>query len=161
MPQIRHVNKSRIWYSFLQSIQFHAKSWLPARSVVMQCLLAREEVDPTGEIIVLTRSCPVSRNWFFLPWTNNQILLIFCLVWASILNFFRCVILIYHLCHNFLLHINNDKAVITHAYSYLLFFQWKLHIFELEEEMKINPSIKYVIYQVVIIFTYLLQSSLI
>lgn len=81
---------------FTESIQFHAKSWLPARSVVMQCLLAREEVDPTGEIIVLTRSCP-----------------------------------------------------------------WKLHIFELEEEMKINPSIKYVIYQVVIIFTYLLQSSLI
>lgn len=26
--------------------------------------------------------------------------------------------------------------------------QWKLHIFELEEEMKIDPSIKYVIYQV-------------
>ncbi|KAI5657595.1 hypothetical protein M9H77_26388 [Catharanthus roseus] len=50
---------------FTESIQFHAKSWLPARSVVMQCLLAREEVDPTGEIIVLTRSCPDDRseNW--------------------------------------------------------------------------------------------------
>lgn len=33
----------------------------------------------------------------------------------------------------------------------LLFFQqWKLHIFELEEEMNISPSIKYVIYQVFI-----------
>ncbi|KDP27325.1 hypothetical protein JCGZ_20826 [Jatropha curcas] len=27
------------------------------------------------------------------------------------------------------------------------FLEWKLHIFELEEEMKIYPSIKYVIYQ--------------
>ncbi|KAG8661779.1 hypothetical protein MANES_01G038033v8 [Manihot esculenta] len=27
------------------------------------------------------------------------------------------------------------------------FLEWKLHIFELEEEMKIDPSIKYVIYQ--------------
>lgn len=32
--------------------------------------------------------------------------------------------------------------------------QWKLHIFELEEEMKIDPSIKYVIYQVCIIQCY-------
>jgi len=26
--------------------------------------------------------------------------------------------------------------------------QWKLHLFELEQEMKIEPLIKYVIYQV-------------
>lgn len=30
----------------------------------------------------------------------------------------------------------------------LMFWQWKLHIFELEKEMKITPSIKYVIYPV-------------
>lgn len=29
------------------------------------------------------------------------------------------------------------------------FPQWKLHLFELEEEMKINPPIKYVLYQVI------------
>ncbi|GLU21303.1 hypothetical protein SLE2022_374490 [Rubroshorea leprosula] len=67
---------------FLESIYFHAKSWLLARSVVIECLYAREDIDPSGEIMVLTRSCP-----------------------------------------------------------------WKLHIFELEEDMKINPSIKYVVYQ--------------
>ncbi|KAM3681875.1 hypothetical protein ACJW31_12G031500 [Castanea mollissima] len=67
---------------FLESVQFHAKSWLPARSIVMECIAARDSIDSSGEIMVLMRSCP-----------------------------------------------------------------WKLHIFELEEEMKIDPSIKYVIYQ--------------
>ncbi|XP_015865776.2 MYG1 protein C694.04c [Ziziphus jujuba] len=63
---------------FCETLHFHAKSWL----IVMECLAERDKVDPSGEIMVLTRSCP-----------------------------------------------------------------WKLHIFELEEEMKIDPSIKYVIYQ--------------
>ncbi|XAR71605.1 hypothetical protein NMG60_11017960 [Bertholletia excelsa] len=67
---------------FLESIQFHAKSWLPARSIVKECLAARKDIDCSGEIIMLTRSCP-----------------------------------------------------------------WKLHILELEKEMKIDPSVKYVIYQ--------------
>nr|XP_023893240.1 UPF0160 protein C694.04c-like [Quercus suber] len=67
---------------FLESVQFHAKSWLPARSIVMECIAARDNIDSSGEIMVI----------FF-------------------------------------------------------FQQWKLHIFELEEEMKIDPSIKYVIYQ--------------
>ncbi|KAL1824001.1 hypothetical protein ACET3Z_010779 [Daucus carota] len=67
---------------FIESIHFHAKSWLPARSIVVDCLAARKNVDCSGEIILLPRICP-----------------------------------------------------------------WKLHIFELEEEMKIDPSIKYVIYQ--------------
>ncbi|KAM1018544.1 hypothetical protein ACFX2C_040159 [Malus domestica] len=65
---------------FLSSVRYHAKSWLPARSIVIECLLARWNVDPSGEIMVLT--CP-----------------------------------------------------------------WKLHLFELEEEMKTEPSIKYVVYQ--------------
>ncbi|XP_021763669.1 UPF0160 protein-like [Chenopodium quinoa] len=67
---------------FLESIHFHAKSWLPARSIVQECLAARQDIDSSGEIMVLKKSCP-----------------------------------------------------------------WKLHIFELEEEMKVEPSIKYVIYE--------------
>ncbi|KAI6701947.1 hypothetical protein NL676_011083 [Syzygium grande] len=67
---------------FLDSVRFHARSWLPARSIVMECLAARYGVDSSGEIMVLNQFCP-----------------------------------------------------------------WKLHLFELEEEMKIEPSIKYVLYQ--------------
>ncbi|KAK6250790.1 hypothetical protein SCA6_004795 [Theobroma cacao] len=66
---------------FLENIHFLAKSWLPARSIVMECLSARNDIDSSGEIMVLTRPCP-----------------------------------------------------------------WKLHIFELEEELKVETSIKYVIY---------------
>ncbi|OWM72201.1 hypothetical protein CDL15_Pgr018085 [Punica granatum] len=60
---------------FLDSVRFHVRSWLPARSIVMECLGARYDADPRGEIM------------------------------------------------------------------------WKLHLFELEEEMKIDPLIKYVLYQ--------------
>ncbi|XAR70123.1 hypothetical protein NMG60_11026885 [Bertholletia excelsa] len=67
---------------FLESVRFHAKSWLPARSIVMECIEARKDIEPSGEIMVLNRFCP-----------------------------------------------------------------WKLHLFELEEEMKIDPPIKYVLYQ--------------
>ncbi|KAH7513670.1 hypothetical protein FEM48_Zijuj11G0005600 [Ziziphus jujuba var. spinosa] len=67
---------------FLNSLRFHSKSWLPARSIVLECLSARWDIDPSGEIMVLTKFCP-----------------------------------------------------------------WKLHLFELEEEMKIDPLIKYVLYQ--------------
>ncbi|CAJ1974440.1 unnamed protein product [Sphenostylis stenocarpa] len=66
---------------FLENLNYYAKSWLPARSIVMESLAARERVYWSGEIIKLSRSCP-----------------------------------------------------------------WKLHIHELEEEMKISPSIKYVLY---------------
>ncbi|KAK7350964.1 hypothetical protein VNO77_10055 [Canavalia gladiata] len=66
---------------FLENVNYYAKSWLPARSIVMECLAARGTIDSSGEILMLNRSCP-----------------------------------------------------------------WKLHIHELEEEMKINPSIKYVLY---------------
>ncbi|KAJ7954259.1 UPF0160 protein MYG1, mitochondrial [Quillaja saponaria] len=67
---------------FLDRVQYHAKSWLPARSIVMETIAARHNIDPSGEITVLTRFCP-----------------------------------------------------------------WKLHLFELEEEMKIDPPIKYALYQ--------------
>ncbi|KAK8945853.1 hypothetical protein KSP40_PGU012737 [Platanthera guangdongensis] len=67
---------------FLESVRYHAKSWLPARSIVLECIEFRRSVDPSGEIMVLNRFCP-----------------------------------------------------------------WKLHLFELEEELKIVPPIKYVLYQ--------------
>lgn len=67
---------------FLESVRFYARSWLPARSIVMECLEARKDVDDSWEIITLKNFCP-----------------------------------------------------------------WKLHLFELEEEMKIDPPIKYVLYE--------------
>ncbi|WVZ17198.1 hypothetical protein V8G54_010180 [Vigna mungo] len=45
---------------FLDSVRLHVKSWLPARSIVMETIAARQTVDPSGEILVLTKSCPVS-----------------------------------------------------------------------------------------------------
>ncbi|CAO2817066.1 unnamed protein product [Amaranthus hypochondriacus] len=67
---------------FLDNLRHLAKSWLPARSIVVECLQARKDVDPSGEIMVLNRFCP-----------------------------------------------------------------WKLHLFELEQELNIDPPIKYVLYQ--------------
>ncbi|CAN1812851.1 MYG1 exonuclease [Linum perenne] len=67
---------------FLESVRFHAKSWLPARSILKECLTSRKHVDASGEIIVINRSFP-----------------------------------------------------------------WKLHIFDLEEELSLIPSIKYVLYK--------------
>ncbi|CAL1366447.1 unnamed protein product [Linum trigynum] len=67
---------------FLESIRFHAKSWLPARSIVEECLASRYQVDASGEIMVMHRSCP-----------------------------------------------------------------WKLHIFDLEKELGVIPTIKYVLYK--------------
>jgi hypothetical protein len=42
-----------------QSVRFHVKSWLPARSIVLECLLSKGNIDPSGEIMVLDRFCPV------------------------------------------------------------------------------------------------------
>ncbi|KAH9623170.1 hypothetical protein KSS87_005838 [Heliosperma pusillum] len=67
---------------FLDNVRSLARSWLPARSIVMECLSARKNIDPNGEIMVLNRFCP-----------------------------------------------------------------WKLHLFELEEEMKSDSPVKYVLYQ--------------
>lgn len=47
-----------------QSVRFHVKSWLPARSIVLECLLSRGKIDPSGEIMVLDRFCPV-KSWPF------------------------------------------------------------------------------------------------
>ncbi|KAG0612979.1 hypothetical protein M758_6G067100 [Ceratodon purpureus] len=67
---------------FLESVRYYAKSWLPARSIVADCLADRKEADSSGEIMVLKQFCP-----------------------------------------------------------------WKGHLAELEEELKIDPKIKYVLYE--------------
>lgn len=67
---------------FLEALRYQARSWLPARTIVADCLASRFEVDSSGEIMVLKQFCP-----------------------------------------------------------------WKLHLFELEEELKLDPSIKYALYE--------------
>ncbi|KAI5084057.1 hypothetical protein GOP47_0000226 [Adiantum capillus-veneris] len=67
---------------FSEALRYQARSWLPARTVVANCLASRFEVDKTGEIMVLKEFCP-----------------------------------------------------------------WKLHLFEIEEELKLEPSIKYALYE--------------
>ncbi|KAI5078618.1 hypothetical protein GOP47_0006289 [Adiantum capillus-veneris] len=67
---------------FLDSLRYHVKSWLPARSIVSNCIKKRKELEQSGQIMMLDRFCP-----------------------------------------------------------------WKEHIHELEEELQVDPSIKYVLYQ--------------
>ncbi|KMZ73569.1 hypothetical protein ZOSMA_146G00450 [Zostera marina] len=67
---------------FLESLRFYVRSWLPARTIVMESLKSRYDDDTSGEIMVFKKFCP-----------------------------------------------------------------WKLHLFELEAELKIDPLIKYVIYK--------------
>nr|ABD63078.1 MYG1 protein, related [Asparagus officinalis] len=43
---------------FLESVRYYAKSWLPARSIVMECLASRGDIDPSGEIMALNKDCP-------------------------------------------------------------------------------------------------------
>lgn len=45
-----------------QTVRFYVKSWLPARSIVMECLAARYDIHPSGEIMVLKQFCPVSMH---------------------------------------------------------------------------------------------------
>lgn len=52
------------FFIYLQSVRFHARSWLPARSIVAECLATRGNADPSGEILILDRFCPVSAKWF-------------------------------------------------------------------------------------------------
>ncbi|MCO5561191.1 hypothetical protein L7F22_014812 [Adiantum nelumboides] len=67
---------------FLEALRYQARSWLPARTVVANCLASRFEMDKNGQILVLKEFCP-----------------------------------------------------------------WKLHLFELEEELKLEPTIKYALYE--------------
>eukprot|EP01018_Ginkgo_biloba_P021153 Gb_01815 [translate_table: standard] len=67
---------------FEEMLHHYAKSWLPARAIVADCIKARNDVDASGEIIFLQKYCP-----------------------------------------------------------------WKEHIFELEQELNVDPLIKYVLYK--------------
>ncbi|KAA3454844.1 protein-like isoform X1 [Gossypium australe] len=96
--------------TIFQSVRFHAKSWLPARSIVMECIADRYDTDPSGEIMVLKRFTPVS-------------ILTVSYSWLTIIH-----------------------PLLTTKYGFCCIQQWKLHIFELEEEMKVDPPIKYVLY---------------
>ncbi|KAH9327076.1 hypothetical protein KI387_007254, partial [Taxus chinensis] len=67
---------------FEEMLHHYAKSWLPGRSIVADCMKLRNDIDHSGEILLLKRYCP-----------------------------------------------------------------WKEHIFELEQELNVDPLIKYVLYQ--------------
>lgn len=51
------------------------KSWLPARSIVIECLASRFDVDPSGEIMVLKTFCPVSGSSPFSKFKDHFFLL--------------------------------------------------------------------------------------
>lgn len=43
---------------FLESVQYYAKSWLPARGFVKESLEQRFQIDPSGAVVKLTHYCP-------------------------------------------------------------------------------------------------------
>ncbi|KAG6497847.1 hypothetical protein ZIOFF_045753 [Zingiber officinale] len=127
---------------FLDSLRFHARSWIPARSIVAECIASRGNVDPSGEIMVLDRFCPVDMA------KDNS--------WCA--NVIRCTV------HDKLGEadvvedrrqddVSEGKEDATSVDLTVLVglqgikMQWKHHLFELEEELKIEPLIKYVLYQ--------------
>lgn len=67
---------------FLQSLRYYARSWLPARSIVADCVADRKESNKSGEILIIKQYCP-----------------------------------------------------------------WKGHLIELEKELNVDPTIKYVLYE--------------
>lgn len=67
---------------FLESVRYYARSWLPARSIVAECLADRLKDDSSGEILIIKHYCP-----------------------------------------------------------------WKGHLADLEKELNIDPTIKYVLYE--------------
>lgn len=119
--------------TIMQSLRFHVKSWLPARSIVMECLSARWDIDPSGEIMVLNRFCPVSMRMITF-------------ILAHGLSFYPALKLVNALVYILIQYFFQLMEYLTHLYNVL---QWKLHLFELEEEMKIDPPIKYVLYEVI------------
>ncbi|KAL5672978.1 hypothetical protein ACJX0J_017284, partial [Zea mays] len=55
---------------FMESVRFHVKSWLPARSIILECLLSRGNIDPSREIMVLDRFCPLEEELKVDPLTK-------------------------------------------------------------------------------------------
>eukprot|EP01027_Heterolobosea_sp_BB2_P007177 GEZU01010699.1.p1 GENE.GEZU01010699.1~~GEZU01010699.1.p1 ORF type:complete len:310 (+),score=81.49 GEZU01010699.1:345-1274(+) len=56
---------------FLDSILYWGESWLPARSIVEECLAKRHELHPSGEIMKLDRFCPWQEHLFDLETEQN------------------------------------------------------------------------------------------
>ena len=104
----------------MQSVRYYARSWLPARAIVSDCIADRKEADSSGEILVLKHFCPVSSAGYQLQF---NICLYSCLLSAT--DIWRFWLTDVNMC-----------------------LQWKQHLAELEEELKIEPTIKYVLYEV-------------
>jgi len=47
-----------------------------------------------------------------------------------------------------------STGTVSEDFNWFCFLQWKLHLFELEGEMKIDPPIKYVLYEVCTLFSF-------
>ncbi|XP_057812783.2 uncharacterized protein LOC131026814 isoform X1 [Cryptomeria japonica] len=47
---------------FEEMLHHYAKSWLPGRSIVADCIKLRNNIDPSGEIMLLKRYCPDDRS---------------------------------------------------------------------------------------------------
>ncbi|KAL9303310.1 hypothetical protein ACSQ67_020573 [Phaseolus vulgaris] len=134
---------------FLDSVRFHVKSWLPARSIVMETVAARHTFDPSGEILVLTKFCPFSE---FNPalrdlYPNNT-----SSFGAKQIPDGVIIAVVSHLCYmvsgDIQLLILFHPIIEQPSIGCCLWFRmWKLHLFELEGELKIDPPIKYVLYQ--------------
>ncbi|KAF0973237.1 hypothetical protein FDP41_008444 [Naegleria fowleri] len=56
---------------FLESLDFYVNDWLPAYTIVEKAFLARESVDPSGEIIVVDQFCPWKEHLFVLEEKYN------------------------------------------------------------------------------------------
>lgn len=56
---------------FVQHVNYAANVWLPARSIVQEAIEKRFEVDPSGEIVVLSQGVPWSQHLFELEKEQN------------------------------------------------------------------------------------------
>lgn len=63
-----------------QSLRYYARSWLPARSIVADCVADRKESNKSGEILIIKQYCPVS---YFELHIFLDINLVFDTIWFS------------------------------------------------------------------------------
>ena len=54
----------------IKALDGYYRNWLPARDIVVQAMAKRFEVDPSGQILVLDRSCPWTEHLFDLEAGN-------------------------------------------------------------------------------------------
>jgi uncharacterized UPF0160 family protein len=43
---------------FMDRLDYYANSWLPARDLVIKALHERDDVDPSGKILLFEQFCP-------------------------------------------------------------------------------------------------------